>query len=125
MSSPLDSLKDAFWLVKGHVEYSTDHLAGHDLLDDEHHVYDILDSAIRAATDALGTHVPGVTYDLFPRFTDEAWVASRTYDDGTPAIVTVELPSGGNADYRPRIDGDFAAWKALFAPKLHAVGEVA
>lgn len=121
MSTPLDSLKDAFWLVRSHVEYSTDHLAGNSLLDEEHHLYDVLDSAVKAVTDALAAHVPGVKYDLFPRFTDEAWVAARTYDDGSPAIVTVDLDGGSVADYRPRLDGDFDEWKARFKPRLRAL----
>lgn len=124
MTTPLDSLKDAFWLVKGHVGYSTDHIAGNGLLEDEHHVYDVLDSAVKAVTDALAVHVPGLTYDLFPRFTEDAWAAARTYDDGSPVIVTVDLPDGCIADYRPRLDGDYDEWVALFKPRLRAVGEV-
>lgn len=115
--TPLDSLKDAFWLVRDKIDYSSDHMSGNELLEEGHHVYDILDSAVRAVTVALGAHVPGVTYDLYPRLTNDAWVAARTYDDGTTAIVTVNLADGGVADYRPRLDGDYASWLKLFEPK--------
>ncbi len=124
MSTPLDSLKDTFWRVRGYVDYATDHLAGNNILEDGHHVYDILDSAVKAATDALAEHVPGVWWDLCPRFSDQGWEAARTYDDGTPAIVTVKLDSGSSADYRPRHDGDLETFKAQFAPHLHAVEAV-
>lgn len=122
MNTPLDSLKDAFWAVKDHIDYSADHLSGHELLDDDHHVYDVLDSAVRAVTVALGAHVAGLTYDLFPRFAGDAWESARTYDDGSPAIVTVELGNGMVGDYRPRLDGDYDEWRArMTGPHLTAV----
>lgn len=124
-TTPLDSLKDAFWQVRSQVEYSTDLIAGNNLLEEDHHVYDILDGAIAAVTRALGEHVPGVTYDLYPRFAGDSWEASRRYDDGTPAIVTVGLGSGYIGDYRPRHDGDFAEWKARMAPKAAHLTAVA
>lgn len=121
MSSALDSLKDAFWSVKNHLDYVADHLAGQELLEDGHHVYDMLDSTVGAVTEALGQHVPGVSYIGFPQFTEEAWQAARTYDDGSPVIVAIQLEHGSVADFRPRHDGDLEAFKAQFKPVLYAV----
>lgn len=116
MSTALDSLKDAFWQVRSHLEYVSDHMAGNNLLPEDHHIYDLLDSAVKAATDALAAHVPGVWYDMYPQFTDDAWHEARTYDDRSPAIITLELSTGVVSDYRPRFDGLLDDWKARMEP---------
>lgn len=110
----LDALKDTFWEVRTRLDYVVDYLGGNSILDDEHHVYDFLSNLTQFTAARLGEFVPGITWEGRVIMNDSAWVASRTYDDGTWAIQTVTLDSGAQADYRPRFDGDFEKWMQLF-----------
>lgn len=128
---PLDTLKELAHVVVNLIDYAQDQIGGSEHGADYEEVQEVLDSASHELVVGLARHIPGMDRDPdavlsgFNGFvyTQAARTAVRTYEDGTPVVVAVDLGIGRRADYFPRRDGEFEAFKAFFAPRLALVGD--
>lgn len=107
-NTPLDSLKTAAHRTKHILEAACDGIGGS--MCDTHHDDDLelVDSANWLVWKALAEFVPGITDENGRHvFTEEAWKAVRTYDDGSPIVQTYRVGDeyGFTTDYYPRQDG--------------------
>lgn len=126
INTPVDDLKDLFWVTQERLGYALDQLGGRgvDLEADEW----AFDEVQEAAVKALAKHVPGVSYggNGLPLYeTPDAFRAARTYDDGTPVVETINFADidGITFQYRPRHDKpreEFMAWARQEAEKYQA-----
>lgn len=115
----VDVLKETFWRALRNIEHVSDYLSANEIVDEDDHVFCQLDSAVKAITEALIPHVPGLYWAAEqPMFEGGAYESARTYSDGSPILVDVKLEPGVWAEYWPRYDGDFEAWRLRFKPTL-------
>lgn len=129
-TTPLDTLKELAHSVGDMIEHAQDMIGGSSCGDEHETALDVLDSARYALVAGLAVHIAGMERDPDAilsgfsgyRYTPAAWAATRSYDNGDPVCVQVEVGNGQHADYYPRRDGDLDAFKALFAPRLSLVG---
>lgn len=106
--SPLDALKEVALRVHGILDFAIDRVGGEYDLDA---VSESLDRAQNLLAEAVGNFAP-VEVDPHVRYSEEA----RTFHDGSPVVVTVELEDGVISDWYPRVHPDYQEWLALHRP---------
>ena len=108
--TPLDSLKEVFWVATNLIDLARD------MLEDDAHTADpILESAKGELMKAVGRHVPGFRYseDSIIEATASGRVNALTYDDGTQVKIPLQSENGWlTQDYYPRRDGSRWAFEA-------------
>jgi len=118
MYTPLDSLKEAAARTTELID-----MVRHDSPSLLPTTSAILENIEMHLADALGRHIPGITWDralAMRRSTPEARAATYVFDDGSPVICWLPLnDTGSELTHFPRSNGDAAEHVARIAA-LHA-----
>ncbi|GAA3581243.1 hypothetical protein GCM10022198_00440 [Klugiella xanthotipulae] len=105
-STPLDTLKYTFWVIREGIGLAISGLTGTEAVDEEHWAIRQLDYMQQVLVEALAEHVEGVRWNEFRvEYTEAGLQAARTYDDGTPVFETIDFGKS-ITDYYPRYHGD-------------------
>lgn len=106
VSSVLDTLKHTALYTIDLIETGQDQISGALTVDDVESGQDVLDATRRFLLTALAEHIDGINPDglwVSEQFTEAAYRAVHTYDDGSPVTVTRDLGDGSIQVWYPRI----------------------
>lgn len=122
--TPLDSLKELYWVATNLIDVVQEMLAAgfdHDP-DDTHDADPILESVKGEFVKALARHVPGLRMGAsgLVEYAGPATILMHQYQDGSPISIPLTSENGWVVqDYYPRRDGSRWAFEA----RLEQMGE--